>query len=832
MTHRPRLNYSYYVLNDVGAKTYSRHLIRADRNMDMRNLFTTKLNSDLNGPAWWNRSIAQCPVDVNPALLHTRADAPSDKKSTLQHVNYVLIRYRHAQPLSWIKMVSRDNTGSNVTEALRCLQSKLHGGIQLTQQSGAVGLGLGLGLTATALHHHFNQNHEKYPSPKTVASPLPAPLTTRQINLNNISFNSLSTIRNERLVATCTPQYDCTRLNKKHIPIRDDGITSVWDVNEDFGKDKVVIKEQIGLCYTWLVEMKCCNILQYSNISPKIHQFYYCVNPQNLETVRNENVTYGYVVDKTNMTLSEFLTTCSQPQLVNVGSQIFDRLKSLDVYNILHRNFTCDNIVINLLKQNNPIVLITEFTRAYLETDSSTISNFYADDDADDGLSIFQPNYTWFYTQMVKQLHAYNQMSPSNVTLINNLHTLLEQVKHLKEADATKQEHGTIMRQAALELRAGENSLQDKVAINKAFKDSKHVAPKKTKGAKVATAAKVVAAAVLGRTVLAHGHAWVINQIIREQLNSSSTKLIRDYLRGELFLNSTLLRQGCTAQLNGTEVHKTTGDRMVDYLQQDNFSTTIYNDIIKVSKSSYLPQNVFSTTNPTVIIKESTSSYTFLNEIEILERLNNITPKFVPSIYDAYVCFPTDENSALDTVPTYGYVMEKLDQHWIEYTKNILSDAQSQNIADQLVYILTSLNELEIVQTNLNFNNFMIKHKQGSSLPTLYMINFENAFDKTTQETRDSHVIYKNPYKSIDLDEEEKHYGHYVYLIQLIPNLRAYLPKPKHVAFNNWDEFLKTHAKIRTVSYNERTILDKVLSALLAQPQPTRALTTYAPMRK
>lgn len=151
---------AFYILHDVDDDTYSRHLIRAERDLDIRNLFIMALNGNLNGPTRWNRSIIQCPVDQNPTLLHTDAL----NTSTQQKVNYVLIRYKHATPLSSIQMVSRAKVGRNVKEALACLHRKLHGGLKLTRKSE---VGLALAATATAatttaaVYRHLNLNVKK-----------------------------------------------------------------------------------------------------------------------------------------------------------------------------------------------------------------------------------------------------------------------------------------------------------------------------------------------------------------------------------------------------------------------------------------------------------------------------------------------------------------------------------------------------------------------------------------------------------------------------------------------------------------------------------------------
>ena len=151
---------AFYILHDVDDHTYSRHLIRAERDLDIRNLFIMALNVNLNGPTRWNRSIVQCPVDQNSTLLHTDAL----NTSTQQKVNYVLIRYKHATPLSSIQMVSRAKVGRNVKEALACLHRKLHGGLKLTRKS-EVGLALAAATTAAtttaAVYRHLNRNLKK-----------------------------------------------------------------------------------------------------------------------------------------------------------------------------------------------------------------------------------------------------------------------------------------------------------------------------------------------------------------------------------------------------------------------------------------------------------------------------------------------------------------------------------------------------------------------------------------------------------------------------------------------------------------------------------------------
>ena len=58
---------AYYVLHDVSANTYSKHLIRADANLDLRRLFQPNSRGELKGPAWYNRSISRCSVNEGVA---------------------------------------------------------------------------------------------------------------------------------------------------------------------------------------------------------------------------------------------------------------------------------------------------------------------------------------------------------------------------------------------------------------------------------------------------------------------------------------------------------------------------------------------------------------------------------------------------------------------------------------------------------------------------------------------------------------------------------------------------------------------------------------------
>jgi tRNA A-37 threonylcarbamoyl transferase component Bud32 len=171
--------------------------------------------------------------------------------------------------------------------------------------------------------------------------------------------------------------------------------------------------------------------------------------------------------------------------------------------------------------------------------------------------------------------------------------------------------------------------------------------------------------------------------------------------------------------------------------------------------------DVEGTYNDQIIIKEQTSHcYSFIIEINCLEKLQST--KYVPKIYDSYVCFP-DINSTSSDVLTetvvYGYVMEKLHMTLYNFLTSGFPKSVITHVAKEIAGCLKALDAAHIVHRDLHVKNIMLKfsdntrtNKSTDKTPRVCIIDFGNAYITTDPTT------VSLPYDTLGVDSELTHY--------------------------------------------------------------------------
>lgn len=121
------------------------------------------------------------------------------------------------------------------------------------------------------------------------------------------------------------------------------------------------------MCYLFINEINCLEKLKDENLTPKIFDAYICfTNTITLDNVTNEQVVYGYVMERFEMNLLQYLNTyrhdlLERGDVMSFGRQILNILRTLDRRQILHRDLLIDNF---MLDKNNQLKII-DFGMAY-----------------------------------------------------------------------------------------------------------------------------------------------------------------------------------------------------------------------------------------------------------------------------------------------------------------------------------------------------------------------------------------------------------------------------------------------------------------------------------
>ena len=256
----------------------------------------------------------------------------------------------------------------------------------------------------------------------------------KQKNMNTTCMETIkSQISSENYTtlwhARCFPMFNDAKVHISSV-IGSGDYGSVWDV-QGLEQGKIVIKEQKGFCYTFINEIKCLEKLNDTGIIPKIYDAYICIH-----TEVDEQITYGYVMDKLDMTLFNFLII-QQPmsELQRVGTQIHNCLTILDQKMILHRDFNLNNIMLKRLPDKTNRVYIIDFGVAYDKTNPSSVTNFGFPLDETSQLSFYHTNvehaqnYFWFKKQTMTAFTAVKTQSQfiyNNFTAVFRIVCLLQ----------------------------------------------------------------------------------------------------------------------------------------------------------------------------------------------------------------------------------------------------------------------------------------------------------------------------------------------------------------------------------------------------------------------
>lgn len=334
---------NYYVLNDVGEKTYSSHLIRANTNVNLHDFFKIR-------PTWFNRSTFKC-------RINNGGQPP-------QPTNIVMVYFKHAKPLDTIKMVVRNNTSVNVKKMLKCVftTKKMNGG-EINRTTAAIGT------TIAAVAAYKTHEYYKTMRSKKEQHAKNLKIEQKQTSLNNNCLNNVKKRIGERSTHQFTIRSDChAQFGKKKIsvgtPLGSGAFGKIYSVDNH---DDLAIKEQKGLCYLFINEINCLQKLKDENLTPKIFDAYICfTNTITLDNVTNEQVLYGYVMERFEMNLLQYLNTyrhdlLERGDVILFGNQILNILLTLDQHQILHRDLLIDNF---MLDKNNHLKII-DFGMAY-----------------------------------------------------------------------------------------------------------------------------------------------------------------------------------------------------------------------------------------------------------------------------------------------------------------------------------------------------------------------------------------------------------------------------------------------------------------------------------
>ena len=390
---------AYYILHDVDADTYSQHLIRADANIDLRYFFQ--------------------PITLSPNDLSLHGPGPLDRSVIAGMLSdgtrAYLVEYRNARPLSSILMSPLSDCSARVKSALLFLTKSTNLNPQrarfnkpLTQYETTPGAVLQLSAGKIKLPNTMTKAisyAKEMPLPdfvkrvnqyvplklrklvvwlikqqmKSILIQKAAGLTFKaysRIQQNNLNkkaedlltkkFNTNATVKeknecsiaNELLHERCDPQYGgkiLTKQNGKLAQYLPCNVYATDDVN--------LVTKECTSCYTFLVEIEFSWMLKPLKESmnldfiPEIYDAYVC-----RPTLNNKKTTYGYVTEKLDEKLSEYIKKdLSDDQCQNIALQLRDIFEKLDEIGVTHRNCNFNNFMLKLTENQVPKVYIINF---------------------------------------------------------------------------------------------------------------------------------------------------------------------------------------------------------------------------------------------------------------------------------------------------------------------------------------------------------------------------------------------------------------------------------------------------------------------------------------
>lgn len=309
---------AFFVLHDVIANTYSRDLISNKNKLEnLHHLFKVR-------PRWYNRS-----------------------KTTCDHTNIMMIRFKHAMPRTKYQMVPLAETNRKVRQAVKCIRAAVLRGGKGSSSLGTaakVAAGVTAGLS-TAL----------VASGAAFAAFQMRAFKKKQQELNDKCLKKLkekignqSTNTNPTIRQACDGKYGTEGLKKGNKL----GQGQYGEVFSVLGNDKIVIKEQKALCYTFINEIECLQLLADSDIAPMLYDAYVCFDTTKTD-IKNSEVTYGFVMDKLEESFIDYIKTINtffDTSKNEIASQLLHILTTLDKKNIEHRDLHLGNFMIQSKK--------------------------------------------------------------------------------------------------------------------------------------------------------------------------------------------------------------------------------------------------------------------------------------------------------------------------------------------------------------------------------------------------------------------------------------------------------------------------------------------------
>ena len=296
------------LLHDVAADTYSRDLIPVTGVRNLHHLFAVS-------PRWYNRS--------------------KDR-----HGDVVVVRFKNATPRRDIHMVDLQHASRRVR---RAAAGALVGGVKLqaiARVGGAIALA-GIAIHLADAHIKKTQLRETL---------------KLQQQLDNQCLQRLKKEIGERnthpeVRKGCEPKFKNETLTKGNVL----GEGQYGKVYAAVGKngvvsDEVVIKEQTALCFQFYNEVGCLDALRYSSVTPKLYDAYICSPSSPIDTAENSQITYGYVMQKLESSLVDFINNTEdnklEDELDTIANRLYGIFVKLDDMHIFHRDLHLANFMI------------------------------------------------------------------------------------------------------------------------------------------------------------------------------------------------------------------------------------------------------------------------------------------------------------------------------------------------------------------------------------------------------------------------------------------------------------------------------------------------------
>lgn len=327
----------FFLLHDVSENTYSQTLIPSNNMQNLHKLFSVR-------PRWYNRSKATC--DRN---------------------NVMMIRFKHATP--YTQMVSLSDASQLVRRAVTCIKAEAvsrasdsSGASDNTKfatiakiTTGVTTALVGMSAAVVGTHLYANKKAQQKLNDKC--------LKTLKDKIGNVVTNNNPTIHE-----ACNDEMKAENGQniQKNITIGAGNYGTVWSVVND---DTIVIKEQTALCYTFINEIECLDILKNTGIIPQLKNAYVCFNKKNNANVKNSDITYWYVMEKLDYTLVKFIDEMDKDTFTtnknDIAKKLMKILTILTTNDIKHRDLHLENFMVKL-KQDSSLetIYIIDFGHA------------------------------------------------------------------------------------------------------------------------------------------------------------------------------------------------------------------------------------------------------------------------------------------------------------------------------------------------------------------------------------------------------------------------------------------------------------------------------------